>query len=378
MSVTITQHPSSFSFAGNPVLLKASSSLANKTFLKICAEITVSVYQQGAMLNTIARNLSIPTVGGNQSVVFDFSDVLQSALSEARIERNAVLAGGAPASAGGFARYSVKLWDEYLDEYQEVVSTKNSASVTSDNRMAIPGAYTDWQRLTKPEDTASVLGNAFRLSNKPDFEPIPVGGKVVVPLFSATDRVSAVYLDSEVSSNQIGTYNFYASEGAWKTLSVPLDAEQGMHSLLWKNVDVAPFFFYTIPEQPFATYFEFVNRMGAVESIYAYGRKEQRTALQTERQMQKHNTSFRPSARFLKRTLQETESIVMSTGPTNREWAKWFVSEFFTAEKAWMYSEETADMVPVVIECDEELPLFNDSEPTVLSLAFTVTKCING
>ena len=376
MSVTITQHPSAISFAGNPVLLKAYSNLSGKTFLKVCAEVSVGIYQREAVVRDgIVYHLSIPSEGGSgKPVTFDFSDVLQSALSQMAVERNAVLSGNDPSFTGGYVQYSVKVWDEFLNEYSEVTSTKDSGYVTSGRKVAIPGAYTDKQRLLLTEDTAAYLGSAHILSNKPDGEAVPLGGKVTVPVFSSSSRSVSVYANAVGSGNLLGTHPVYASEVSWRSFT---PKAVGFQSLLWEGLELPPFFIHVVPEQPFSRYFEFVNRLGAVESIYTFGRAQRKNQLQQERQVKRHNVSFRPAARFIKRTLQEESLLELTTGPLSREWAKWFAEEFFTAEQVWMYSKEADDMVPVLIEADEAISVFNESEAEVPDLPFKVTFCIN-
>lgn len=375
MSVAITQHPSSVSLAGNPVLLKASSNLSAKTFLKVCAEVTVTLYLRSVEQSSSAYLLSIPTEGGSE-VTFDFSEILSSVLSQILVERNAALAGGTASYTSGYVVYSVDVWDEYLDEYSEIVSTKSTASQSA-AKYAIPGTHTDMQRLTLPEDTASWLGSAHILSRKPDFEAVPAGGKVTVPVYSEEAGQINNYLDSS-SGTSLGLHSMYGNSVAWKTFTIPDSTSEGAHSIIWNGLDVPPFFIYVVPAQPFARYFEFVNRWGAVESIYAYGRAQRKNTITQERQVKRVNTSFRPSTRYVKRTLQEEETLQLSTGPVNRKWAAWFASEFLVAETAWMYSEAASDMVPVIIEADEAISVYNESEAEVLDLPFTVTMCING
>lgn len=374
--ITIKQKPSVISFAGNPVLVKASSGLSEKTFLKICAKVNIKIYQRGTLLSNYDRPLSKPTNGDGEEVVFDVSDMLLSALSQITVERNGVLSGGTPSYTSGYVKYGVKLWDEYLDEYAEIVSSENSASVSMEECVAIPGAYTDMQRLVRTEDTEEFLGKQNRLSNKPDFEVIPINGKVVVPVFSTENTSSNVYLDSVNRINLVGSHTLYAGEVSWKTLTLP--ASEGIHSLVWDGITLSPFFFYAVKEMSFTHYFEFVNRLGAVESVYTFGRATHKRKITQERQTKKHGMTFRPTARYVKRTLQEEEILALTTGPVSREWAQWFVSELFTSEKVWMYSEEADDMIPVVIECEKDLDVFNESEAAVLNLPFTVVKCING
>ncbi len=375
MSVTIQQHPSAISFAGNPVLLKATSNLKDKTFLKVCAEVSVSIYQRSEHKGDVIQTLSVPTEGGDKEVVFNFSDILQSALSQISIERNSVLSGGIPSFTGGYVQYSVKVWDEYLDEYSEIISTNDKAYASSGQKIAIPGMYTDMQRLLLPEDTADYLGAAYILSNKPDGEVIPLGGSVTVPVFSAVYQSVGVYVNSVSTGNRIGTHTAYASEASWSSFA---PSSLGYQSLVWDGLNLPPFFLCVIPAHPFARRFEFVNRLGAVESVYTFGRAQKKVSLSQERQVRRHDMSFRPAARYVKRTLQEEETWELSTGPASREWAEWFVKEFMVSESVWMYSEKAADMVPVIIECDEAVALFNESEAEVLDLPFKVVASING
>lgn len=374
MSVTITQHPSAVSFAGNPVLLKASSDLSEKTFLKICARVEAKLFLRSVQEGESVHLLSIPTEGGSPGVTFDLSDILSSGLSQNPMERNAVLAGGTATYTSGYVEYSVKVWDEYLDEHSEIVSTEITASVSSSSKIAIPGKYTDMQRLTLPEDTASWLGSARILSNKPDFEAVPVGGKVTVPVFSLSDDIVSNTLDGLTN---LGRHSFYGNSVSWKTFVLPSTVGEGTHSIEWQELSVPPFFIYVVSQPPFARYFEFVNRFGAVESIYTYGRTKRKTSLSQERQVKRHNVSFKPATRYIKVTLQEEQTLELSTGPVSREWAEWFSKEFFTAEQAWMYSEAAGDMVPVIIESDEDISVYDESAAEVLDLPFKVTMCIN-
>ena len=375
--VQITQHPSSVSFAGNPVSLMAKSLLSSKTFLKVCAEVTIEVLQKHSTISKHTRQLSVPTNGGGQTVVFNLSDMLRSALSRVSVERNPTLAGGVAVSTGGYVKYSVKLWDEYLDDYSEIISSKNEA-VTSGERVAIPGSFTELLRLSAPEDTATYLGDVCKLSSKPDFEIVPLGGKITVPIYSSANRSLGSFLDSTSAGSPFDTHSLYANETSWHTYTIPDKAGEGVHSLVWDRSDVPPVFFYAVPQHPFVSYFEFVNRFGAVESIYTYGRRSLKSTVKQERQAVRRDMSFRPTSGYIKRTLQEEQTLTLSTGPVSREWAKWFTSEFFCADKAWMYSQEAGTMVPVIIEGVDETVVYNESEAQVLDLPFSVTLCING
>lgn len=377
--ITIIQKPSETSFAGNPVLLKVSSGLKDKTFLKACAKVTLNVYQRGELLSSSVRPLSIPTKGDREEVTFNLSDLLLPVLSQVVVERSKILSvGNSPEISSGYVRYSVQIWDEYLDEYSEVVSTENTASQSTGVCFAIPGAYTDMQRLLRPEDTESYLGALKLLSSKPDFEVVPVGGSIVLSFYSKSDTKLDFYLDRTSGTSPFKSANLYENEVAWHKMDVPESVAQGIHSLTVVPQGVAPKLFYAINPTPFTHYFEFVNRLGVVESIYTFGRATHKRKLVQERQVVKHRTSFRPTARYVKRTLQEEETIALTTGSVTREWARWFMSEFFTAEKVWMYSEEADDMVPVIIECEEDMDVFSESTAEVLDLPFTVVKCING
>ena len=375
MAVTISKHPSAVSFAGNPVLLEAYTELSEKTFLKVCAEVTVQLYWLSYPQMEAVHTLSIPTVGNYDKVTFDLSDLLLSALAQNAIERNKTLAGGTATYTAGHAKYSVKVWDEYLDEHSEIVSTKDTASVSSENKIALPGKYTDMQRLIRPEDTDAFLGAACILSNKPDFEAVPLGGMITIPVYAKEAEDVRNTLDGSIS---MGLHTMYGNSCRWKTFVLPDSVGVGEHSIEWMDLEVPPFFFHVVPQQPFARYFEFVNRYGAVESIYTYGRAKKKTSLKQERQVKRHNTSFRPSSGYVKVTLQEEETLELSTGPISREWAKWFVQEFLTSEQSWMYSEEVDDMIPILIESEEAVSLYDESEAEVLDLPFKVIMCING
>lgn len=374
MSVQIYQSPSSVSFAGNPILIKAITSLSNKTFLKVCLRLTATLNHPGSLQKTSEFNLSIPT-DGQDAVWFNVSSCIQSLFTQ--VERTNFVSGVANnVASSGNVRFQFKMWDEYLDASNEVISTETSGSVSSKTFLAIPGAFTDAQRLYLPEDSGSMLGGVKLITNKPDSECIPLNERLIISMFSDQSKNAAVVLNG-TSSTEMGVFSLRENEIAWKNVhtdSLPV----GEYTISVKDTGVRPIIIRVIPEQPFTTYFEFVNRLGGLESIHCFGRRQMKSTIETERNIRYQGMSFIPNGRYTKKVISDEQIITLSTGVISKEWAKWFVQEFFQSEQVWMKDKEIGVMVPVIVELDDDIDLYSETEAQMIDLEFDVVKSING
>lgn len=366
--VTITSYPSQLSLAGNPVLVKAFTSFNGLTFLKICLRLTASLYVNDVRIKESVLDFSIPTSGTTDPVVFDLSSSVQSLFSQ--VEHSSFDVSRA---SGGYVQASFKLWDEYLADDNYIVSSESTQPASGSLRL-IPGSYTDIQRLLLPEDTAQTFSTERIMSNKPDGEIIPTDMALVVPVFSPSARSASLL----VGDASVGSVSLREKETAWGKASFA-SVSPGRCSLsVQTDRAVSTFSLYLVSPHPHATYFEFVNRLGALESIVCYSRKTYSDSITFDRNKLYSPMSFRPAARYAKHVSSEEQSIDMSTGPLSREWSRWFAEEFFRAEDVWMKHPSLDVMVPVVIEPEEDIQLYDESEAQTVDLDFTVVVSWSG
>lgn len=366
--VTVTSYPSKLSLAGNPVLVKAYTSFSDKTFLKVCLRLTADLYVNDVRIKETVSDFSIPTSGTTDPVVFDISSSIQSLFSQ--VDPSSF---DASKTSGGYVQASFKIWDEYLDEDNYIVSSETTSPASGSLRL-IPGSYTDFQRLTLPEDTEQTFSTSRIMSNKPDKEVIPTDMNLIVPVFSPLAK-SASMMIGELS---VGTISLREKETAWGKASF-VSVSTGLSVL---NVQgdslISSLQIYLVEPQKHAVYFEFYNMLGALESIVCYGRKSVSSSVSFERNKQYSGFSFRPNARYTKHVSSQEQTFSMSTGPISRDWAQWFAKEFFCAEEVWMKHPEFGYMIPVIIEPEEDLQLYSNSDAQTISLDFTVVLSWNG
>lgn len=370
MAVQIYQNPGSISFAGNPILVKVITDLADKTFLKVCIKLTAVLYVSGNLKQTSVFNLSIPTTGNGEEVWFDFSSPIQSMFTQ--VERTYF--NGTDISSGK-VRFSFKAWDEYLDENNEVISTETTASANSSTYTAIPGAYTDAQRMILPEDISVTLGSAKILTCKPANEMVPQNSNLILPIFSAEQKTVSIIASNGEETKSLGDIILAEEATTWGKTNMDT-LPPGEYSISIPDAD--PVTITVIPKQPFQTYFEFINRLGGLESITCFGRRAGKSSIEAEKNNRYQGMNFRPIGQFFKRIVSDEQSISLSTGPINRLWAMWFIQEFFQAQQVWMMDESVSKMTPVIVEIDDDLDLYDESQAQLIDLKFNVVKSING
>lgn len=349
--------------------MKAFSSLLDQTFLKICVELDAELFRRGVTLRSSKFYLSIPVSKGMEGVWFDFSSCMRSMLGV--ISEDSFSHEWSSTSA--HVRYRYKVWDEYLDKNNEVVSSIGQATSYSKNFYAIPGELTDMQRLLAPQDTASLLGNVKVMSNKPDGEVVPVGGESVLSVFSRQNGTADILFNGNATSYEAV---FYEMESSAFRFAFP---SRGACSLSFSGVSHRAIKYHAVasPGKPYA-YFEFVNRLGALESVYCYGLRGESSRISAERNALHQGMTYKPSGRFFRRVKSSEETLSLSTGPVSREWAKWFVDDFFRSGHVWMKDSVSGQMVPVLIELEEDTDLYDDSEAQVIDLPFKVVKSYTG
>lgn len=373
MATICNKKPPKVCFAENPVLIQVYSQLKEKKFLKVHLSVKMVLIQEGVQKRTSSTELSVPTTGNSEPVMFNISSLLKAALCQRNVQP---LHGVASRYAGGYVSYSFSHWDSYLDADNQVIV---SGKTTQHGLFAVPGGYSDIQRLIFREDTELTLGKWKILSNRPDWLIHPVNFPFVLPVLRFSESLSLDPLEVPVMA--------VSSKGvSSKVASVrgqPNEVENTLLSKEWfalspGNYTVADKLRVTlVPENPLAVYFEFINRLGALESVVCYAKPKEKYKLQFDRNVRHQGYSFRPSSRFSKHISSEEYIISMTTGPLNRLQSQWFVQEFFHSQSCWMFDNDLQQMVPVVIE-SESGSVYDFSSPGVIDLDFDVVRSYNG
>jgi hypothetical protein len=368
MAVNLISAPDLVSFAENPVLFRFSTSLQDLTFLtiRLCVKATLMVDGEETAANEFT--LSIPTSGGQDNIVtFDVSSALNAMFHF--YEQSTCYKTASPVRSAGVVAYTVQYWDEYLDEDNAIITGVKTTHYNTLN--AIPGGLSDVQRVKWNNNGESWTEHRV-LSSKPDGEVIPANFPLVVPLYAfvpqAGGEISIPVVvkkgDEQVESRSV---DFFTRAPRWEVFNFSSEGSYTITPSTARPVGVT-----VVPEQPYATYFEFVNRFGCMESVVCYGRPTLTASCEADRLSRLPSRSLAPSSQFFKRVTSAQQTLSLSTGSLSIDWAMWFSSEFFRAKKVWMYDERLGVMVPVVVEADEDATLFSVTEPGVIDLSFNV------
>lgn len=372
MAVTLISAPALVSFSDCPVLFSLKTSLADKTFLTVRLLLSAKLMVNAQTQAECEFELSIPTSGGDESVTFDLSSALTAMFQYNTVEP--CYANSSAVTTPGVVSYSVKYWDEYLDEDNTLVASDKV--VNADTFNALPGGLSDVQRIMW--EAKGYSWKAHRIfSSKPDGEVIPVDFPLVLPAYAylpkVTDQVTLTEKLTLAGKSQSSSWTFSTRAPQWKKISF---ASVGTATI--QLGDCPQVVVNVVESQPFATYFEFVNRHGCLESVVCYGRPSLNVSQEAERLSRVPSRAFRPTSQFMKRLSSSEQTLSLSTGPISVEWAKWFADEFFRAKQVWMLDASMGCMVPVVIEVEDESTIYSYTEPGVIDLAFSAVSGYSG
>lgn len=372
MAVIFVSKPAVFVLAGNPVLLTVCSQLVDKKFLKAHASLSMQLYQDGKRVSSSVTEFSIPTLGNNERVVFNLSSPLLAMLQQRQVEP---LRGKDKRQAGGCVVFEYECWDSYVTEDHVTIE---SVRVKGNKTLAVAGSYSDVQRALGVEDTSLALTDGTVMTNRPDGLLHPCGCPFVLPVLRVSTDASAEPAERFVSVIDSGGREVAKASIAGKANEV----EHILLSDKWVdlpagNYSVGGIAVTLVPPDAKAVYFEFVNRLGALESFVCYTWSKEKYKFGFDRNLRHHPYTFQPSLRWVKHNTSREYVISMSTGPLNRTQAHWVVQDFFTSEQCWMFDADIERMIPVVIE-SESGSIYDFTKPQVIDLDFDVVRSWDG
>lgn len=121
----------------------------------------------------------------------------------------------------------------------------------------------------------------------------------------------------------------------------------------------------------------FVNSRGVYETISVMAAESEEYEIDSEVRSLVGSTAYRPSSSVI--SYKEGGGAVwkMSSGYVNREWVQWFAREFLMAKNYWLRKD--GRWLPVAITTDNDsVTTYDKSEPSLISVNFTVRSAING
>lgn len=289
--------------------------------------------------------LSAPAENAEE-VVFDVSSCLRSLASKYNYK---------PASQQvPHLRFQLSAYDSYMRNgiYYDQQNVVNYGQELT----ALFGAFSERERLSLGE-----FAEIGRFTRKP--KTGEVFGTRLGYIY-AIDKEEPISLSSQHPSGPVSSY--YTA-----TLV------SGMKEIEGRKV-------YFDPNKKDLVYFLFVNSRGAIESVCAETMESMGSTGSTETNARSYLPSFASTGSISSIKSERRAEITCSTGPINQEWAKWWMDEFLGGDKfrdslsntCWVNLD--GKWIPCVACADDELEIYDRSQPNVLQIQFTVRLGVTG
>ncbi len=370
MAITLIQQPGFVSFAANPIIFKAKTTLEDKTMLRIVLTCEVHYAKFESTDSGDYQEDYTYFLGDDKIGTFNVAPTLW-ALIRRRTE-NSVNNGNLPDVENDVtsAFFRVTAQEVYVEGINEI----KGGSVTSETFVAITGGMTDWEWMSaSTTDAMDLLKSGRLLSRKPEGEMLIPDMNFVVPLVSGT-----IGLKLNLARNGETIASKATSENApWIPMSLPLSTsgcEAGDELVVAYGTSSSHK--VVVNKRPEMKVFYFLNGFGLPESVIAYSLESLNYKIESETYNVPQEIEARGYSRVMNFSEQAESEYGMSSGFVSREWAEWWIHEFLPTRMAWMI--ENGVVVPVAIEPEKTVKLYDKSKPDMMSITFTVRYSFRG
>jgi len=245
-----------------------------------------------------------------------------------------------------FLKYTLKAYDEYMKDgvlYEKVGERDYGGTLNS-----LMGSFSDMERYI-----SGVTRSIQKFTRKPSFGEICATSET---LFYPVTLPAPASIQTGVTTGPTVKAYPLASIGG----SVTYDG----HTI------------YVISAEPNRFQFQFVNRLGVIESISAICLPESVIEKSVEQFIVTAPGSFNKFRRNIVRKITDRRTLKMSSGPVDEQWADWWTHEFLNTEQAWMFVD--GYWIPCSILPDEEVKGINQAANDFPQIQFSVRPDIGG
>lgn len=339
-------------FSGSPVIIDISGLEWNDSSPFNIVKINVL---DGS--NNIIGDFHADT-GGQTAISFNIESALRALwadydfANEVSAANNAVVATSvaAQSTSRAYCPYSLKLFTEYINSTDKEFTTTESDTVPGGQCMI--GRLTEWERynIATKEDADASHWEGSNLRN----------GDASTKPTSSPERVGMSSITSWVDVSGSGTTS------AFFPAATPAAADaSAQHApiVLRDSIDYQDFLF--------------VNRRGAVETCSAMMKESMDISIETTSYNRVERPTFSPSRSLMALTSGDRRSWDMSSGYVDREWARWWTSEFLMSERHWVRIGDK--FIPVIITpAKKSINIYDKTKQQMAHVDFTVTLGLEG
>lgn len=365
MAIQVILQPGAISFAGDPIIVKAKTTLTGKTFLRIKLTCEVKAYRNSEE-HTYSENYSYD-VASDGLATFNVSSTVQTALARCIVQH---------ADSGEVTQtmYAAKFKLTYKEAFVDGMVEIEEGEVISEEYKALPGSLTEYERLTASSaDTASILGDGRILSRKPAGELIPKGIDFYLPAVDTKNDTLAYSVQQGDVKNDYSQF----TGGALVPKSIRVTtADLKPGSVVIGTAAQAGKTAYIVTPNSDMRHFLFINGFGLLESVTAVTRDALKYSIQSELYAVPQEIGFRGNTQVVNYATPPAATFSMSSGFVSREWAEWWINEFVVTRKAWMLLG--GRYIPVAILPEETNEVYDRSKPDLMAVNFEVRYSFTG
>ena len=381
MAITSIVSPATLNFAGNPIIVKATTDKVldtekGESFLRIACE--VEVEDETYRDYKLNLELSQP-VADKGTAVFNLSDAFQSVINRRQMDID-MNADGSDVTACFDAAVCVRAYvtvrDVFLFDNQEVSSSKEPVipEKNVNHIYAVPGRLTDFELLTFPNILPETLSNGKAVSRKPDMGIVYKGEAIIVPVVngsgSPTSRME-VSVGGITVATRSDTLNHYSLEHQYLTVNT---GAEGVLTVSSTRGDTKQGYYRTNTHG--VHFLRFINGFGAVENISVRSKDKLSYEVNGETHSLVQQASVRPTDRRYATKSQPVGVYELSSGYVPQRWAEWFVQELLTSPRVWI--QLGGKWVPALIEAEDDCVIYDRTKPEMPHVDFTLRLAIDG
>lgn len=342
---------------GNPLVYAVTASVlkGEVSFHKVKLEVTASLVPASDdrsvnKVNQVVLTFSSVASSG-ETIQIDISSALRAAA-------DTYVYTSTPPSAYPYIEFSLKAWDEYMQNGMEAQKT---GIVTNSGGKAIMGAFSDLERMLSG---GNKLAQYF--SRKPtdgDNEVVVEGEDVVVPaMWTAGMSIGSLTSGPASSVYQVEKVD---SENGFMLKTY------GSRTFLVISADFA--------KKRYAGdrySFRFINSLGVMESFRVLSRGIQQMAMESNKSVIAMPETFSQFSRGIYKKENDAEKLKLSSGPLDKFWLSWFLHEFLMSSHSWI--EIDGHWIPCHIVGDDTITGYDRTKADAYSVDFSVELDIKG
>ena len=334
-------------FIGSPIIfqVKAAVLTGEISFHKVKLEVTAGLASTAGEVDETQSVFTFSTpVGSGEMVQIDISSALRAVADGYIYTFN-------PPSAYPCIVFSLRAWDEYMQNGQEA---KKTGIISFPDQAAILGKVSDYTRMFS---VGGLLAQKFSLK--------PVDG---MPEIACKGDTIVIPKDWDKAHSIGGITSGPTSE----VLTVGMTAEEEKNGCI-KYYYNHPFYVMSAEQSKKMNnrfLFRFINSLGVMESYSVFCNPTQTTKLTSAKYDTAIQETFSQFSRVIYDKKNDIEVLKLSTGALSSEWVNWVLHEFLMAQNVWILLNN--HWIPCNVVTDDTITGLDKSKSDYTSIDFTV------